>query len=37
MEEDTALASQTPKRARLLDQVREAAIRRLYSPRVEDR
>jgi integron integrase len=36
VEEDTALASQTPKRARLLDQVRDAIRRRHYSLRTED-
>ena len=36
MEEDTALGPQTPKRARLLDQVRDAIRRRHYSLRTED-
>jgi site-specific recombinase XerD len=36
VEEDTALEPQTPKRARLLDQVRDAIRRRHYSFRTED-
>jgi len=36
VEEDTALEAQTPKRARLLDQVRDAIRRRHYSLRTED-
>jgi integron integrase len=36
VEEDTALGAQTPKRARLLDQVRDAIRRRHYSLRTED-
>jgi integron integrase len=36
VEESTALEAQTPKRARLLDQVRDAIRRRHYSYRTED-
>jgi integron integrase len=36
VEEDTALEPQTPKRGRLLDQVRDAIRRRHYSLRTED-
>jgi len=36
VEEDAALEAQTPKRARLLDQVRDAIRRRHYSLRTED-
>jgi integrase len=36
VEESTALEAQTPKRARLLDQVRDAVRRRHYSYRTED-
>jgi len=36
MEEDGALEPQTAKRARLLDQVRDAIRRRHYSFRTED-